>query len=63
MLPTSSEKELGASVDTLFAEFETEPLAAGSLAQVHRARHHDGTQLAVKIRRPQVVERVERDLR
>jgi len=56
------ERELGASVDTLFAEFETEPLAAGSLAQVHRARHHDGTLLAVKIRRPQVVQRVERDL-
>lgn len=56
------ERELGGAVDTLFAEFEVEPLAAGSLAQVHRARHHDGTPLAVKIRRPGVVKRVEGDL-
>ncbi len=56
------EKELGASVETLFADFEIEPVAAGSLAQVHRARHHDGTLLAVKIRRPAVDKRVESDL-
>jgi ubiquinone biosynthesis protein len=54
--------ELGAGIDELFAEFEIEPVAAGSLAQVHRARHHDGTVLAVKIRRPNVVRDIERDL-
>jgi len=54
--------ELGASIDELFAEFEIEPVAAGSLAQVHRARHRDGTVLAVKIRRPNVVRDIERDL-
>ena len=55
-------QELGAPPTELFAEFDVEPLAAGSLGQVHRATHHDGTQLAVKIRRPNVVRDVERDL-
>lgn len=54
--------ELGAPVETLFAEFDHVPIAAGSLAQVHRAIAHDGTPLAVKIRRPGVVRMVERDL-
>jgi ubiquinone biosynthesis protein len=56
------ERELNAPVSELFAEFDPEPLAAGSLAQVHRARHHDGTPLAIKIRRPNVVREIERDL-
>lgn len=56
------EAELGGSIKTLFAEFDPEPLAAGSLGQVHRARHHDGTELAVKIRRPDALANVERDL-
>lgn len=56
------EQELHAPVSELFAEFDPTPMAAGSLAQVHRARHHDGTPLAIKIRRPNVVRDVERDL-
>lgn len=56
------ETELGKSVSELFAEFDPVPIAAGSLGQVHRARHFDGTPLAVKIRRPHVVRDVERDL-
>lgn len=54
--------ELGRPASELFASFTLEPLAAGSLGQVHRARAHDGTELAVKIRRPNVVQSVERDL-
>jgi len=56
------ESELGSTIDKLFQAFELEPIAAGSLAQVHRARHLDGSLLAVKIRRPNIVRTVERDL-
>lgn len=67
--PFSSEKvsetletEFGRPVGELFAEFDTQPLASGSLGQVHQARGHNGRKLAVKIRRPNVVREVERDL-
>lgn len=56
------ERELEGSIDTLFAEFDHQPLAAGSLGQVHRARHHDGTELVVKIKRPDIDRVIEQDL-
>ena len=56
------ESELGRPITQLFASFDMTPLAAGSLGQVHRAIHFDGTPLAVKIRRPGAVRNVERDL-
>jgi len=56
------ERELEGSIETLFAEFDHQPLAAGSLGQVHRARLHDGTELVVKIKRPDIDRVIEQDL-
>jgi len=56
------ESEFGRPIHELFAAFDEQPLAAGSLGQVHRAIHFDGTPLAVKIQRPGALRSVERDL-
>lgn len=56
------EASLGQPIDKLFLDFQREPLAAGSLAQVHRAKLFDHTNVAVKVRRPDVIREVERDL-
>ncbi|MDZ4685395.1 MAG: AarF/ABC1/UbiB kinase family protein [Planctomycetaceae bacterium] len=56
------QRDLGRPLDQLYARFDRKPLAAGSLAQVHRAWHFDGTPLAIKIRRPNAVRDIERDL-
>jgi ubiquinone biosynthesis protein len=54
--------ELGAPVETLFSEF-SEPVAAASIAQVHRARlAEDGREVAVKVLRPGVDRAFRRDI-
>ncbi|PNU02039.1 ubiquinone biosynthesis protein [Novosphingobium guangzhouense] len=57
------EAALGEPPETAFAAFDTEPLAAASIAQVHRATLHDGTDVVVKIRRPGIRKAMEADLR
>lgn len=57
------ERALGKSLAELFAEFEAHPLAAASIAQVHRARLHDGRRVVVKIRRPRIKSQIDRDMR
>lgn len=54
--------ELGARLSKLFAEFEREPIAAASLAQVHRARMRDGREVVVKVQRPNIREQIVEDL-
>ena len=56
------EKELKQSVATAFAEFSVEPLASASIAQVHVAKLHDGSNVVVKVLRPGVEKQVRRDI-
>ena len=52
----------GEPVDNVFERFDTEPLAAASIAQVHSAKLKAGTEVIVKVLRPGVTEQIERDL-
>jgi len=56
------EAELCAPLEQLYSEFSPTPMAAASLAQVHRARLHDGREVAVKIQRPNIDQQVHSDL-
>ncbi|AFX98959.1 2-polyprenylphenol 6-hydroxylase [Candidatus Endolissoclinum faulkneri L2] len=56
------EHELGAPIETLFSEFNATPVAAASIAQVHRAITSDGRKVAVKILRPYIETAIARDL-
>lgn len=57
------EAELGAPLSKLFTEWEPAPFASASIGQVHRARLHDGREVAVKVQHPGVQEAIEADLR
>lgn len=56
-------EDLGAAPEEVFTHLEKEPLAAGSIAQVHQARLDDGTDVVLKIRRPKIRHVIEADLR
>lgn len=56
------QSELGVRLSKAFAEFDETPVAAASLGQVHHARLRSGQDVAVKVQRPGVRERVLQDL-
>ena len=56
------EKSLNKNLDDLFSDFGREPIASASLAQVHPARLQDGNEVVVKVIRPDVADRIRRDL-
>jgi ubiquinone biosynthesis protein len=54
--------ELGRPLEEVFSSFDSVPLACASIGQVHAATLLDGTEVAIKIRRPGIVEEIELDL-
>ncbi len=55
-------QELGRPPSEVFASIDHDPLAAASIAQVHRAHLADGTEVVIKVQRPSVLQRVRQDL-
>ncbi len=56
------EECLGAPLAELFTDFDPVPLAAASVAQVHRATAHNGRKVVVKVLRPDIEETIDQDL-
>ncbi len=57
------ERELEDPVESLFRSIDPEPLAAASIAQVHRATTHDGKDVVVKVIKPGIRDVVTSDLK
>ena len=55
--------ELGQPIEEVFFTFDLTPLAAASIGQAHAATLRDGTEVVIKVRRPDAVDQVETDLR
>lgn len=55
-------RNLGPDWRDKFSHIDEKPLASASIAQVHRARLQDGTQVVLKVQRPQVAPKIESDL-
>jgi ubiquinone biosynthesis protein len=56
------ESEFGKPMADLFKDFDDQPIAAASIAQVHFAITHDGREVAVKVLRPNIEEAFQRDV-
>lgn len=56
------ERELGRPIAEIYAEFDATPFAAASIAQVHHARLADGTDVIVKVQRPDIEETLHADV-
>lgn len=56
------ETQLQDSIENIFADFDTTPIAAASMSQVYSAHLHSGRHVAVKVQRPNITESVMTDL-
>ncbi len=56
------ERALDGPLNDLFSRFDAAPIAAASLGQVHAAELPDGTEVVVKVRRPDIVQQIDADL-
>ncbi len=56
------EKEFNAPINMVFQQFTETPFSSASISQVHKAKLHDGTNVAVKIQRPGIKEVIDADL-
>lgn len=56
------EEDLKAPLHSIFASFDDQPVAAASIAQVHRATLQDGSEVMVKVQRPHIVRIIDRDI-
>ncbi len=59
---TIMEKAYGKPLAEVFAEFDETPIASASIAQVHAARLLDGTEVVVKVVRPDIKPVIQRDI-
>ncbi len=56
------EQDLGLRIEEVFVEFDPVPVAAASIAQVHKAILLDGTEVMVKVQRPDIERIIDRDI-
>lgn len=56
------EKEIRMPVERIFSEFDERPMAAASISQVHHATLRDGSDVIVKVQRPNIREQIETDI-
>lgn len=56
------ERETGLGIDQLFSRLDRTPVAAASIAQVHHATLLDGSEVVVKVQRPDIREQIETDI-
>ncbi len=56
------EEEIGKPIEEVFTSFSLEPFASASIAQVHLAKLKDGSKVVLKVRRPDILEKIELDI-
>ncbi len=63
LVPPIFEREFGKTIDEVFASFDLKPVASASVAQVHRGVLKDGKEVALKVIRPGIEEKMIEDLK